>query len=330
MYTRWGANAAGVLSSGPAFSLQNKGVIGKQQMQVINASRAYSYGAFDAGARSITVWNPSAMLWSDTLDASAVGNPNAALYDDNVVSPPVLFDHWMVFAFSWENQTSLQLDPHATVALVDTLSDSAPVTVVSDARGAGASGVFVDGLGDLYVIADNAGGLYNLYTGNKQPLPTPCVLRIKSGSTQFDPTYRVDLAVATGLPAINTGFYAGQRTLLVQALNNRTRLSKSADYGKLGLFNAMLVEVTAQAPAVQVGGLTAVALSNSLQHHLGDQPLLPSDHRQSHGGHAAHRPRRQRHQGVHRPRRHVGAGRHAAALTHDWLQAAVADGASGC
>ena len=187
------------------------------------------------------------------------------------MSPAVLFDHTVAFAFSWENQASLRLDPRATVALVDTTSDTAAVVVVSDTRGAGASGVFTDDAGDLYVIADNAGGLYNLYTHNPQPLPAPCVLRIKHGSREFDPTYRVDLAAATGLPAVNTGFHMGQRTLLVQALNNRASLAKSADYGRQGLFNAMLVDVTAPSRATQVGGLTAVAPSNSLQHHLRDQ-----------------------------------------------------------
>ena len=77
-YTRWSANAAGTLAQGPTFSLQNKGVSGKQQMQVISPTRAYTYGAFDSGSRSITVWDPSAMLWSGTLEASAVGNPDSA------------------------------------------------------------------------------------------------------------------------------------------------------------------------------------------------------------------------------------------------------------
>jgi hypothetical protein len=84
--------------------------------------------------------------------------------------------------------------------------------------GCDSNDVYVDEAGDLYVACTNGGGFMELFGQDPPHPPHACALRIRAGTTEFDPDFHLDLVAATGTQAINKVYWAGGHTLLVQGL----------------------------------------------------------------------------------------------------------------
>jgi hypothetical protein len=79
-----------------------------------------------------------------------------------------------------------------TVVAIFADDPTTPVRVLEDGRCGPGYQSFVDEQGDFYVIGDFYSGWYTTGRARPQSLPL-CMLRIKNGASEFDPSYTVDV-----------------------------------------------------------------------------------------------------------------------------------------
>jgi len=160
------------------------------EIAFISEHRAYM---LPAELDVVVVFDPSTMEITGTIPMEPPDVPPG--FSSFAHSPTVIGDR-VVWQIVSTNDDTLEIQHSVTLAVADADTDE-PVRYISDERCAGANGGRVDELGDFYVRADAFWGKFAAYGENAAGVRT-CVLRLRSGQSEFDPDYEVSLESITG------------------------------------------------------------------------------------------------------------------------------------
>jgi hypothetical protein len=200
--TRFTVNADLSLSEGPTLSFERYGAAGGGENVFVSATRSY---LLSPQLDTIVVWDPESMQITGSLPVTLPGTPGGtggpALsgYETFAHKGQLVGDHviWQIVSANFE---AYDIEHAATLAIASATTDE-PVRVIEDRRCAGANGGYVDAAGDYYVRADGYWGYFAAYGAGAADVRT-CTLRVRAGTTEFDPDYLVDTRELTGT-AIN-------------------------------------------------------------------------------------------------------------------------------
>ena len=159
-----------------------------------------------AGAGKVWAFNPTTMTLIKEIDLNGpMFAPSKVGTDDQNSNPDVLgLRDGKLFVGLTQVKVSPITYPGVTVAVVDVATDTVD-KVIQDRRGlapatAAVDQIFPDETGDLYVYC---GASYGYAPGQSHGF-----LRIKSGETDFDPTYLFDVsALALDVPGGKTDYF---------------------------------------------------------------------------------------------------------------------------
>ncbi|WP_437733335.1 hypothetical protein [Sorangium sp. So ce1335] len=188
---RFSVNEKLELVDGPRFTWADLGISGANATSTvfISATRAYTF-APQLGV--IVVWDPEAMVRTAIVDLDFPERPEGMetwAYDGHVVGDNVI---WNVFSGNFEASVP---HPALTLAIAPAHSE-APPTFVEDARCLPGGPSFLDENGDYYVHGGGYYGYFHAYGGIQDS--RTCALRVKAGTTEFDPDYLLDYEAVTG------------------------------------------------------------------------------------------------------------------------------------
>lgn len=147
---------------------------------LIDEQRAW-YMASDA--LEVIQFNPKTMDITGTVDLGMLGHPTLTTYVDGGKQ---VGDYVFAAVWYYTDDDSTVYVPGIKVAVIST-SEMRVVKVIEDPRcamGAVAAKLEND---DLLVYGDASTGALNVF--GQPPAPANCVLRIKAGETDFDPTF---------------------------------------------------------------------------------------------------------------------------------------------
>jgi hypothetical protein len=194
-YTRFSVDDSLNLYEDGAVSFANLGASGSVMTSFISATRAYS---LTRNNMQIVVWNPTTMELLGSISTDAVPDPD---YPDLDIGEPARFGDHVAWPVLWYDYDNLRFKPELGVILAAAGTEDAAF-VERDSRCGGGWSLFTDSAGDLYVTGNAWFGFAHFF-GDEAPFqPNDCVLRMKSGSTAFDPEYYVDLNQAANTPAV--------------------------------------------------------------------------------------------------------------------------------
>ncbi|MEM1339099.1 MAG: hypothetical protein AAGF96_15170 [Bacteroidota bacterium] len=136
----------------------------------------------DILTRQFVIWNPTAMEIVNTIPFPD-GIPQGAQSDR-----PVVDLNGRIFIAYVGLDNTFQVAPAATVAIVDPVAET--VTIATDETAPAGSVGTLDAAGDYYFTANSYFGLGHNFNLDLQP--SPVILRINNGESEFDPSFRVD------------------------------------------------------------------------------------------------------------------------------------------
>jgi hypothetical protein len=175
------------------------------------ADRAY---LVDEPTGQIITWDPATMTITaaSTIDA-------AILQRDGL---PVQFQRGLVSggrafsAVNWRNWDTLEYHPAAAMGIFDATSNQPAVQVISDDRCSPSVGIeaFLGDDQNVYLVSDAALGFDSMANPTRADKPL-CVLRVRPGASEFDPSFMVDLRAVTGSSGIVAAHPMRDNKLLV-------------------------------------------------------------------------------------------------------------------
>jgi hypothetical protein len=193
--TRWDVTADGKLTQGKTLSFANYGLSNAlvNNSGVVFLSPTKAYFIHQEDLRGV-IWNPSTM---EIVGALALP---PELKKDGFV---VVFDGKaqrqgddLHLVATWANHTDGKYPPGAMVVTIDTTSD-AVVSKELDARCSQVSDSMKDPNGDLYYSCSSWSAATHRVLGAEYAAEA-CLLRIRKGERQFDPSFYVKLSELTG------------------------------------------------------------------------------------------------------------------------------------
>ena len=246
-YTKYSADSNGALVKGQSMSLANIGITGFRQSFFISPTLAYD---FDSQA-TVVSWNPQTMsiidhqAYPELGTTPPGGDPDAGytLSEGNTGAAQV--SNYMAMPIGWASSDRSHYDNHLDLAMIDTTNLHNEAQILQDSRCSGTTSVFTDENGDLYATGTALSGSYQVFPPSGVTVQPACVLRIKQGTSVFDPDYKLDLLAATGDQAVFQTYYAGKGKLLVIALKKSYVPTTPSDLSKMGTWEAFLVDMTA-------------------------------------------------------------------------------------
>jgi len=226
----------------------------------ISSTRAYVIDPYDL---RVVVWNPSTMEIESTFP---IADTIKSGFEPPFLRGPVQVGERIFLGVNgWENRETLSVHPGTGVLILSATTD-APGTLIEDSRITGAGNLFADAAGDVYVIGDQYGGVYNMVGSTAGQIPPAGILRIENGASEFDPDYLVNLNTVTGSPGIVGTFLVNETTLAAQLWDPGVavpeQLEVADDFGSAEEFIYGLVDLTAQTfsplPSIPKGGVRSV------------------------------------------------------------------------
>jgi hypothetical protein len=160
------------------------------EIAFISEHRAYM---LPAELDVVVVFDPSTMQITGTIPMDPPDVPEG--FSSFAHSPTVIGDR-VVWQIVSTNDDAREIHHAVTLAVADANTD-APVRYISDERCAGANGGHLDERGDYYVRADAYWGKFAAYGEHADEVQT-CILRLRSGGSEFDPDYSVSMESLTG------------------------------------------------------------------------------------------------------------------------------------
>lgn len=245
---KWMPNANGIYENKGTVNTVDLGNTGNVFFKDANT-------AFVGGNASskIAIFNPTTMKRTGAIDFSSVSKVgtvtnfpakgdkiNIAVPTEMIVSGNYMYVSFMhmkdfsSYTPAVKSSDILVIDLRK-VDVNSTSNKEAIVKWTSDTRGVG-SGSFNSGHGAKFMIKDEAGDVYilchNMWGFHRQTTGKPsCVLRIKSGQTDFDPDYYFDLETASrglGSPVVN-----------LEYVGNGSFYATSIDFSKIDPNNSL-------------------------------------------------------------------------------------------
>jgi Domain of unknown function (DUF4374) len=191
--TRYDVSDSYQLIRGKTVSFVNFGFTSGADLSFVAPDRAYAM----VGAQNLVIaWDPARMEITGTFPA---GLPTHADLD-TYPAPIGVSGSNMYWALLSQNYDALQLYPRNVVAIAPAGADG-PVTLVEDDRCVPALGGYIMTNGDIYLVGGADADAIAAYNPSAA-YPSPCIVRIRAGATEFDPDYYVNLRQATGSPSI--------------------------------------------------------------------------------------------------------------------------------
>lgn len=207
VYTRYAVDDGYRLSEDGSVSFQLLGGTGNIMTSFISPTRAYSMTRDNL---NIVVWNPQAMETIGTIDTSAALDPAYPSFD---YGEPVLFDGYVAWPILWYDYDNFDFKPSVDVLLAAADSE-APAFALSDGRCGGGWSLFTDAKGDLYALGNAWFGFAHFFDREPARQPNDCLLRVKSGTIEFDPDFHLDMNQITGSPAVYHAWQSEDRSVL--------------------------------------------------------------------------------------------------------------------
>jgi len=170
-------------------SFQNEGVVSFRSTFAFPAPDRSLY--IDLDNSQVIVWDPAEMVIVDAVPSDVILRDGFDVTGDT----PLVTSDRVVMGLSWANFLAADLVP-SVAALVLDRETGETLGLAEDESCVNTGGTVADADGNVIVLGDNAGGLYEVF----QPgvLPPPCLLTLPSGATGFDPASYVDPAKLTG------------------------------------------------------------------------------------------------------------------------------------
>jgi hypothetical protein len=195
IYTRYAVDDAMRPSESGSVSFMNLGGTGNVMTGFISPTRAYS---MTRDNMQIIVWNPSEMTVIGSIDTSAALDPDYPSFD---YGEAVVFGDYVAWPILWYDEDNADYKPAVDVILASASSE-APAFNVSDRRCGGGWGLFTDDEGDLYALGNAFFGYAHFFDREPARQLNDCLVRVRAGSTEFDPDFYVDLNRAASSPVV--------------------------------------------------------------------------------------------------------------------------------
>lgn len=271
-YTRYSVDAELRFVEGPRVSFSGFGVTGPALTHFVSPIRAYS---LLSDAQALVVWNPSTMELIGDISTEALFD---AEYPRVEYGEAVRFGDYVAWPISWTDYDNLRFKPVVGVALAHA-DDEEQLIVRTDARcGAGWS-LFADEAGDLYAVGNAYFGIAHFFGPDAGSYPDDCVVRMLSGTTEFDPKYSRNLEQITGSPAVYNTWALPDRTLFAAVwdpADDPNALESSDDYWNAPLLRT-LVRID-DGVSAKVANLPKSAVWSTLDYRLdGELYVLESE-----------------------------------------------------
>jgi hypothetical protein len=265
VYTRYIVDDELRLREDGAVSFVNFGGTGNVMTRFISPTRAYS---MTRDNMQIIVWNPEAMTVSGSIDTSAAIDPNYPSFD---YGEPVLFGDYVAWPILWSDDDNFDYKPSVDVILASASSD-APAFALSDSRCGGGWSLFTDPEGDLYALGNAYFGFAHFFDRDPSRQPNDCLLRIRAGSTEFDPDFYLDLNAAADTPAVYHTWHTTGRSVVAAvwdpAIDPGT-LGSSDEYWEVPM-QRKLVRIDEQV-SEPLAGIPSSAVFSTLDYRLDDE-----------------------------------------------------------
>jgi len=269
VYTRYAVDDARRLSEAGSVSFVNEGGTGNIMTGFVSTTRAYS---MTRDNMQIIVWNPTDMTVTGSIDTSAALDPDYPSFD---YGEPVVFGDYVAWPILWYDDDNADYKPAVDIILASATNDE-PAMAISDRRCGGGWSLFTDDEGDLYALGNAYFG-YAHFDPARQP--KDCLLRVRAGSTEFDPDFYVDLNRATNSDIVYHTWQTSGRSVVAAVLDPATDASSIAtpdDYWSTPM-QRTLVRVD-QGDSEPVTGIPASAVFSTLNYRLdGELFMLMSE-----------------------------------------------------
>ncbi|MEM8607568.1 MAG: hypothetical protein AAGF92_10700 [Myxococcota bacterium] len=161
---------------------------GRNPIHFLSQTRAYF---IDGSTLQVVVWNPEEMIIEDSFSIEGLQQDD---YSIGVNFVDRVGDRFVMSARYFRPDESAEL--LATAVIIDSTDDS--VRYAEDARCGNLAWSTVAGNGDVY-FASHPSQAARVRAGQAgDPVSAPCLLRIRNGENEFDPTFYVELNDLTG------------------------------------------------------------------------------------------------------------------------------------
>jgi hypothetical protein len=272
IYTRYAVDDALRLSRTGSVSFMNFGGTGNVMTSFISPTRAYSMTRDNL---QIIVWNPSDMTVIGSIETSTALDPEYPSFD---YGEPVVFGDYVVWPILWYDDDNADYKPAVDVIFASASTD-APAFAVTDRRCGGGWSLFVDDVGDLYALGNAYFGYAHFFDRDPTRQPNDCLLRMRAGSTEFDPDFHVDLNRAANTPAVYHTWQSSGRSVVAAVWDparNPSELTGPDDYWSMPM-QRTLVRVD-DGVSEPVSGIPASAVFSTLNYRLdGELYMLMSE-----------------------------------------------------
>lgn len=272
IYTRYAVDDALRLSEAGSVSFMSLGGTGNVMTAFVSPARAYS---MTRDNMQIIVWNPTDMTLLGSIDASAALDPDYPSFD---YGEPVVFGDYVAWPILWYDDENSDYKPAVDVILASA-SNEEPAFSVSDRRCGGGWALFTDDEGDLYALGNAYFGYAHLFDIDPARQLNDCLLRIRAGSTEFDPDYYVDLNRATSSPVVYHTWQTQNRSVVAAVLDpalDPASIATPDDYWSVPM-QRTLVRVD-EGDSEPVRGIPASAVFSTLNYRLdGELYMLMSE-----------------------------------------------------
>lgn len=160
------------------------------ELAFISSTRAY---ALSSELDVVVIWNPTTMEITGTIPMQPPDVPEGFV---SFAHHPAVAGDKVIWEIVSTNEETEEIHHAVMLAVASTETDE-PVRYVTDERCAGANGGHLDEHGDYYVRADAYWGRYAAYGARASEVQS-CVLRLRAGESEFDPTYLLSMESLTG------------------------------------------------------------------------------------------------------------------------------------
>jgi Domain of unknown function (DUF4374) len=263
IYTRYAVDDDLRLSEAGSVSFVNQGGTGNVMTSFISPTRAYSMTRDNL---QIIVWNPSDMTVLGSIDTSAALDPEYPSFD---YGEPVVFGDYVAWPILWSDDANADYKPAVDVILASTSSD-APAFAISDRRCGGGWSLFVDD-GDLYALGNAYFGFAHFFDHDPARHLDDCLVRVRGGSTDFDPDFYVDLARAANTPAVYHTWQSSGRSVVAATWNparDPNELASPDDYWTAPMQRTLVrIDEDTSEPII---GIPESAVFSTLNYRLDD------------------------------------------------------------
>lgn len=261
--TRYKVNAdLSLVIDGDVLSLAGTGLgDGRYSSAYVAPDRAY---VLDSGSWRLIGWNPTTMKLTGeviSIDYMKKGDLLGA------ISPPVQVGGRVMAAVSWEDTDpdTLKIYPGSGLMVLDPAS-SGPPAFIEDARVGGAYRVTADANGDAFLTGITSAAIeLKGATTSGAAMPGSGVLRLPAGTSQFDPSYFVDVEAITGTKAVGAIHRIGDTALLAQVYDPAAPAPATLDDLSQPQYIYVLIDTTARTFA-PVSNLAKGIVGNSGNH----------------------------------------------------------------